>query len=222
MLVKGGVHPLFARPMAYLLARRGYRSANNSARYPAVVHAIQFLAKPDRRRQAICRKAAVLLAAWRETSVIERIFDDAGLRDSEFVKLLELTVEGNEAVHRRLCAIAATIAPRLSVPRGRKISAASAAHEFLVKELGPLTKSQGYTWNPLEEDFTDPLTKATRIEFGDPDFDPRPALRRARARQRPKKTIAGGEKQCDSGIDPLSRRNIGISVLDFSIGGRLS
>jgi hypothetical protein len=81
-----------------------------------------------------------------------------------------------------LCAIAATVAPRLSVSRGRKISAASAAHEFVSEELG-----QAYTFSPVLEDFTDELTKATRIEFGDPNFDPRPAVRRARAGQKRQK-----------------------------------
>jgi hypothetical protein len=46
---------------------------------------------------------------------------------------------------------------------------------------------QGYTYSPDLEDFTDELTKATRIEFGDPNFDPRPAVRRARARQKRQK-----------------------------------
>jgi hypothetical protein len=192
MLVKLNVAPFVARQLAYLLARRGHQSAADSARHPAVVRAIRFLAKPGRRSQAILRKATVLLAAWQETSVVETIFDDAGLNEFEFIKLLELAIGGNKTVHGRICAIAGTIAPRLSVPRGRKISAASAAHEFLLEECGSIMKSKGYTWDPSNEDFTDPWTQATRIEFGDPDFDPRPASRRVKARQRPKKTIAGG------------------------------
>jgi hypothetical protein len=46
--------------------------------------------------------------------------------------------------------IAAAIAPGLLVRRG----AASAAHEFLLEELGRLTKSQAYTWNPIDQEMT--------------------------------------------------------------------
>lgn len=182
MLRKMNFGPIPARELAYIAIRRGHRSANDTARRPAVVDAIRFLATPGHRGQSIARKAAVLLAACRQTSVIEEIFDDAGLHEGEFIKLLESAVDGDTAVHSRLCAIAATVATRLSVPRGPQISAASAAHELLSEEMG-----QGYTYSPDLEDFTDELTKATRIEFGDPNFDPRPAVRRARARQKRQK-----------------------------------
>src|SRR5208282_1590791 len=42
------------------------------------------------------------------------------------------------------------------------------------------TKEEGS--HEARGDFTDPLTRATRLAFGDPDFDPRPAFRRQRAR----------------------------------------
>jgi hypothetical protein len=35
--------------------------------------------------------------------------------------------------------------------------------------------------------FTDPLTEATRLEFNVPEFDPRPAYRRVKARAGAKK-----------------------------------
>jgi hypothetical protein len=44
-----------------------------------------------------------------------------------------------------------------------------------------VTGSRAYTWSDEQEIFTDPLTNATRLEFGKPDFDPRPAYRRVRA-----------------------------------------
>jgi hypothetical protein len=36
----------------------------------------------------------------------------------------------------------------------------------------------------VSDDYTDPLTRATRLAFGDPDFDPGPARRRQRKRLR--------------------------------------
>jgi hypothetical protein len=83
--------------------------------------------------------------------------------------------------------IAATIAPYVSIPRGPKVSAASAAHEFLLKELGQLTGSRAYTWRDDEGKFTDRKTEATGLEFNEPKFDPRPAYRGVKARAGAKK-----------------------------------
>jgi hypothetical protein len=69
----------------------------------------------------------------------------------------------------------------LSVARGPKISAASAAHEFFLACLEGIKEAQAYTWSAVLDDFCDSVTKATRLEFEEPHFDPRPARRRVRA-----------------------------------------
>jgi hypothetical protein len=170
--------------MARLLVRSGKRCANESVRLPAVVGAIRFLAKPGRGRRAILRKAKVLLAAWEETSIIETIFDDASLTESsEFIGLLRSVVEGREVVWRRITEIAAAVAPHLSVPRGLKVSKASAAHEFFLESVvGPI-EPRAYTWNEIVGKCTDPATEATRREFANSNFDPRPAYRRLKSRR---------------------------------------
>jgi hypothetical protein len=187
MLVERGAHPIVARMMARLLVRRGTRIAHESEWYPRVVDAIRFLATPGRRRSAIVTRAQFLLAAWERTSIIETIFGAAGLDVFEFIEALKLAVEGDQIAWRRVSEIAASIAPHASIQRGPKVRAASAAHEFLLEETGQLTGSRAYTWsddkgNDDRGDFTDPLTKATRLEFDQPDFDPRPAHRRVKAR----------------------------------------
>jgi hypothetical protein len=184
MLIKCGFDPILARMMARLLVRTGTRIENDSKRLRTVVGAIRFLAKPGRRRRALSRRAEVLLTAWEETSVIETIFDDAGLDVFEFVELLKSVAEGDEAARRRITKTAALVAPHLPSPRGRKVTAASAAHEFLLEEGVGVTGSRSYTWDPNKEDFTDPLTAATRLEFACPRFSPRPAYRRLKARRR--------------------------------------
>lgn len=113
---------------------RGTRQANESRRLPAVVGAIRFLAKPGRRRRAILRRAEVLLAAWDETSIMETIFDNASLSVG-VIGLLKSVVEGRAVAWRRITEIAATFTLP-SIPRGRKISAASASHQLLLEELG--------------------------------------------------------------------------------------
>jgi len=181
-LIERGVKPAWARGLASLMISRGVRLANENKRLPAVVGAIRFLAKPGRGRKAMARKAKVLLAAWEETSIIETIFDSASLSASDFIELLKSAVEGREVEPRRITEIAATIAPGLSIPRGPKISAASAAHEVLLEELGSVTGTRGFTWNFYRQDYSDPLTQETRREFREPDFAPQAARRRVKAR----------------------------------------
>ena len=80
LLIERGVNPVLARGLASLAIRIGTRQANESRRLPAVVDAIRFLAKPGRRRQAILRRAEVLLAAWEETSIIKQSLTRASSR----------------------------------------------------------------------------------------------------------------------------------------------
>lgn len=93
--------------------------------------------------------------------------------------MLRSFADGDEAAPERLVEIAATVAPRLSIPRGPKISAASACHEIFLKEASSVTGVQGCTWNAYKDDFSDLLTQATRREFDEPRFQPRAASRRS-------------------------------------------
>ena len=184
LLIEHGVQPVVARGLASIAISRGTRIANESRRLPAVVAAIRSLANPLCSRRTMNRSAALMLAAWEETSIVETIFDDAGIRVFEFIDLLERVVKGDGVHSRRIIEIATTIAPVLSIPRGPKISAASAAHEFVLDELEPVFRRQAFTWNPLKDDYSDPLTLAARKEFKDPEFDPQPARRRIKARRK--------------------------------------
>jgi len=182
-LIGHGVKLIFARPMAAIAVRNGNRVAKDRARLPMVVSAIKFLTYSGHRRPSISRRVAVLLAAWKETSVVETTFDTAGLDVFEFVRLLESYSEGNEAEYPRLREIAMSLIPHLPVSRGPRISAASAAHEFLLENVVVTVKTQhAYTWNVYEGKCTDSVTRATRREFNSPQFDPRPAYRRFKAR----------------------------------------
>jgi hypothetical protein len=198
-LIERGSNPILARMMAGQLVRIGNRSAEESRRLPAVVRAIRFLANPGRTRtlkqpldrhgsglvtRAICRKVDVLLAAWEETSIIETIFDDDGLNESEFIRSLKSVAEGHEVAYRRLTEIAASLARHLSIRRGPKVRAASAAHEFFLEYAVMLMEHRAYSWDESKGKFTDPVTEATRREFDHRHFDPRPAYRRLKARQK--------------------------------------
>jgi hypothetical protein len=176
LLLKLNFSPVAARICAYLAIRRGHRTAADCRTRIAAVTAIRYLAKPRARWKSIVWHANVLLKAYRESDVLDEIF--AGAASAEFARSLETTAAGDKSAQDRLRDIAALVAPTLSISRGRRMSAASAAHELIAE--GPWETPRAYTWNVFDEDFTDEFTKATRIEFGDPEFDPRPAVRRAR------------------------------------------
>jgi hypothetical protein len=110
------------------------------------------------------------------------MFDKAPCSESEFMSLLHGVVEGRAVDYSRIREIAAALAPLLPTARGRKVSVASAAHEAFLEAAAKISGPCGYTWSAGEEDFTDKQTGATRREFAEPDFDPRAAYRRLKAR----------------------------------------
>jgi hypothetical protein len=201
-LIERGSNPILARMIAGLLVRIGNRSAEESRRLPAVVRAIRFLAKPGRNRRAISGSVRVLLAAWEKTSIIETIFDDAGLNESEFIRSLKSVSEGHEVAYRRLTEIAASLAPHLSIRRGPKVRATSAAHEFFLEYAVMPMEHRAYSWDESKGKFTDPVTEATRCEFDRRHFDPRPAYRRLKARQKGIELIAAGSAHLEGRRSP--------------------
>jgi hypothetical protein len=184
LLIERGQHPLCARMMSYFLIRASRDAVNQARMERRTVDAIRFLAKPGhRRKRATCRRIEWLLS---DTDGVSRV---AGLREGntgvhEFRSALEAFARGGPGADERLRQTAAAIAPRLSVARGRKASRATIGHQFLLSVFRQVVGPAGYTWDVEQEDFTDPLTRATRLAFGDPNFDPRPAHRRERQRMK--------------------------------------
>lgn len=172
---------LGARGLARLLVHAGKRRARDNQWRRRVVEALRDLAKPLRYSSAVRDRVDTLLEAWEESSVIETIFDDAGQDVFEFIRLLELARVGNTIVFNRLAEIAAALAPALRIARGPKMQAASEAHALFLQSAHAWGAS-GFTWNPITGDFTDPHTQATRLEFNEDHFDPRPAYRRAKCK----------------------------------------
>jgi hypothetical protein len=119
------------------------------------------------------------LNACKETSIFPEIFDKAGLMESEFIDLLRLAVNEGRIETKRITEIAASLVPHLSAAQGPKISAPSAAYEFILEGRDDFEKS-----GPFCSD--DSLAEATRLEFGLEHFDGRPARRRVKARKRVK------------------------------------
>jgi hypothetical protein len=183
-----GADPVWAQSMGSLAISLGTRRSKKSRQIGVVVAALRFLAQGKRQRRAILSRATELLAAHDETSILDEIFREAGLNGaelSELVHLLKGAVDGGSLDRDRISNIAAAVVPSLPSARGRKASAASAAHEEFLK-FAEIVGHRGYTYSDLEGDFVDDRTKATRFEFDDPHFDPRPAYQRFSAGRRAK------------------------------------
>lgn len=189
-LIERGEFPLVARLRAHLVVRSGARVANEGQRRPEVLRALRFLSKTGRNAAAVRRRVDVLLRACEETSIIETLFEDAGLNWAEFISSLTAAAGGDSSAFHRLAAIAASLGPYLPNGRGRRVTAASAAHEFFLEEMVLPAAAVAYAWSDYNGDFTDAATQATRRQFDVADFDPRPAHRRLKARQS-RKSAAG-------------------------------
>jgi hypothetical protein len=119
-----------------------------------------------------------LLKVWNATGALSDAFQGSDISVFEFVEALEGAVRGELAACHRVTEVAAAVAPGLSVRRGPKVSKVSMAHELLLTYVANTAGAKSYTYNAFSDDFTDPLTRATRLAFDAPHFDPRPASRR--------------------------------------------
>jgi hypothetical protein len=177
-----GFAPFLARGLGSLTISLGTREADEAKRVAPVVDAIRFLARGYRQKRAILSRAKLVLAASKEASIVDGLFRNAGLHEGEFLRLLQTVIDGGAIKRERITTIAAAVAPSLLGARGRKASAASAVHELFLETNASFGLPSGYTWNEYKGDFVDPKTRATRQEFGDPDFAPRSARRRVKRR----------------------------------------
>ena len=185
LLVAYGYHPILARGMATLAIRQARRRARESSWQRPVFDAIRFLARQRRQKRAIVPRAELLLRAWEETSLVETLFDETGLSEGEFISLLKSVVNRQDFDFDRITALAASVAPRVALSRGPKISAPSAAHEFLLRHwVAPAARHRRSSRRNRAQEYVDALTEATQREFRNSDFDSRPARRRLRAQRR--------------------------------------
>ena len=138
MLIERGHHPPVARGLSYGIIHLGKDVANEARMQRTVVDALRFLAKPGRTNRSISRRAAMLLQEWNTASNLGNAFNGVDVSVFEFAEALEGAVRGDLAAGQRVTEVAAALAPKLSVRRGPKASAASIAHVVAPKgRTGP-------------------------------------------------------------------------------------
>jgi hypothetical protein len=179
------VDPIRAQKLASDAIQHGRRTVENNEWIAVAYDAVRFLAS-SHHRLSVRRHANLLLRVSQKTSIIPALFAKAGLNEDEFLFLLYRVVHTNGFVNfDRLRAIASQLQPFLSLPRGRKVTAASAAHEHVMRQgiVFRIVPPEWRTnWRGRGNEHVDALTLATRREFDDPTFQPRSARVRFEAR----------------------------------------
>ena len=101
------------------------------------------------------------------STIIRSIFGAIGADESELMRLLKDVVEDREVDDDRIREIAAGVAPHLPLPRGPKVSSASAAYEFICNpELSfKIPSCRHPTYEKRAAEYINPLTAAIRLEF---------------------------------------------------------
>jgi hypothetical protein len=185
LLVDAGWNRIAARGVATLAVQHGRRIEKEGQWQRRVFDAIHFLGERPRQRRAILSRARLLIEASEATTIVETIFYQAGLNEAKFLILLKQVIERRQTDHSRIMEIAAAVSAAVPTPRGAKVSACSAAHEFLFRQdLRLPIKRRAYLGRDRLEEYVDPRTEATRREFGRVHFDSRPARRRIKNRQK--------------------------------------
>lgn len=179
-LISIGYDPNWAGMLAAQIVAEGYRRAETSRRNSQFARALDRMANPRLPPKAFRDCAAVILQILEDTSLADGLFRDLEPFDGlVFIRALRWCLDGDLSGRSDIIRIAEAIKARVVVLRGPKLSSASAAHEYLI-ENASLFRPHSYSYSDMRGDFTDALTMATREEFDDPNFDPRPAARRAR------------------------------------------
>jgi hypothetical protein len=187
LLIQHGVHPVAARGLALLAVHYARQHAKDCKSERAVFEAIRFLGRP-RQQRAVLARARVLLQAWEKTSILERIFDEAGLHEAEFIQLLQAVVNRKEFDSDRITTLVTAVTPRLTLSHGPKVTAPSRAFEFFATHWGIISGSANLR-RAESRDYLDALTEATGREFHYSDFDSRSARRRLKVQRTAKRAV---------------------------------
>jgi hypothetical protein len=183
LLIEFGHEPLSARLLSISTITGGRRDAAElTLRRRKLGSALRGLANaPDQSTKVISRRAAALeplLDKWTR-AWIENSIDRCGLQISfeDFQDLVRRAAHGEPPACARFREIAPLIFRHVPKARGASYRVATVTHALLLVTASIHNRGARYTWSEIEGDFTDRLTAATRRQFQQPRFSPRPATK---------------------------------------------
>lgn len=176
-------HPVVAKAMAHQVLRLGEERLTQAEPSRMLASAVRALLRAEKSSHLVVSRRAAQIKIALTNSVAKKAFEQACEQAGEISAIYNIEPLLNEVIERQgasreaLLTICRKVKPRLPDPRGRSRKLISATHEVFLEVTG-----RAYTHDPVNEDFIDPATQATRIAFSEPDFDPRPARRRLNKR----------------------------------------
>src|SRR4051812_32664580 len=180
LLRKNNHEPTVARIMARLIVGGGQRWARERAELEKpLASELRRLVRSAIGSEAYSSGARALhrlLSREDVEPIIRTAFEKAGLPlyCEEFREIAAAAAARDPQASTQLVEISRAVLAHLCDPRGRRVSAGTGIHLVL---LHYLDGQRSYTWSDKDEDYVDPLTRATREFLRDPDFDPKPAYR---------------------------------------------
>jgi hypothetical protein len=177
-------HPLVAKAMAYNVGRLGEERLTLGEAGRVVSSAVRAVLQAKKDSHFVFSRRArdlqLALADAVRMTAFERACEKAGAVNAIYAikPALDAVVQQKSAGRDALIAICQRIRPHLRDPRGRKQRLRSATHEVFLE-----VTEQAFTNDPISDDFVDPATRATRLAFGDPTFNPVSARRRLRKKK---------------------------------------
>jgi len=180
LLRKSGNEPQIARIMARAIVSLGQQWARERTELEKpLAGELRRVTRSGRTTGASSSRARALhrlLCRGDIEPIVQAALDRAGspLHCSEFCEIAAAAAAGEIGAMKEVAEISTAVLPYLCDPRGRHVSPGTGIHLFLLHHIDG---QRVYTWSDEDEDYVDPLTRATREFLSDPDFDPKPASR---------------------------------------------
>ena len=178
LIEKAGCEPLLAKFMAHQICHWGRNLAaeiKEGRRVRAIID--KMAVAGDRSALVMSRRAKNFRDQCRSVetrNLLEGAIKKANLSLTavEFNQLVECACERDEIACRTLGRLCQQLAPHLPEKRGRPISAETCIHLFLLRWLNRSGNKCAYTSSIDNAGFTDPVTRATQLAFGNGGFSP--------------------------------------------------
>jgi hypothetical protein len=184
VLLKNGCPAFEALLIAYLIQYCGEALKRENDAERCLASGLRAIAKVEGKSTIVITRRAKALRDRLGSSCVQAALGRACTKAGrpnlavELSKLIENAADRDPAACHAILIHAACLLPHLPDPRGRPLNLATAKHELLIEELHHRGRPRAFTWSPVEANFLDPATQATRTAVGNPSFDPRYAARR--------------------------------------------